>query len=274
MSRTESFDGLNSTLRDAVRFHEAGQLDAAEALYERVLAQQRANFDALHLLGVCRHQRGDFAAAEKYLRTALKIRASAAAAHLNYGNTLRELKRLPDAIVSYNRAAALDPSLELAHFNLGTALEEARRYLEAIKSYERALALNSCGEARFGRANCMLALGRVDEAIESYEAVVRAHPGHADAHANLGAALMQRQRHEEALLCVERALAAQPGHERAHLIRIHILNELRRPGDALLAMEGLVGAGSTVVDALYQRAKALQALQRSDEALPLYGGVG
>ena len=42
----------------AVRLHQAGDLDAAARLYEWVLDDDRSHADALHLLGMLRHQQG------------------------------------------------------------------------------------------------------------------------------------------------------------------------------------------------------------------------
>ena len=141
MATASPVDSVQVLLQSALQLHRLGHLGDAEALYARVLRAERGNHDALHLMGVCQHDRGDFAAAERNIRAALKLRPTVAAAHLSYGNVLRELGRLKEATQSYARATGLDPSLTLAHYNLGTALEEGGRGAEAIASYERALKL-------------------------------------------------------------------------------------------------------------------------------------
>jgi tetratricopeptide (TPR) repeat protein len=260
------------TFEDALRHHQAGQLDAAEALYTRVLAQQRTHVDSLHLLGVCRHQRGDFTGAERHIRAALRLSPGLAALHLSYGNALRELQRHAEAIASYTRATLIDPAMALAHFNLGTALEERERHEEALKSYERASAGIRGAEAWLGRGNCLLALGRPDEAAAAYRRGVEADPRHADARANLAAALIRCRRFEEALLEAEEALAIQPGHAGATLNRAMVLTELGRPSDALQAME-TPGAVPEDTEVLFQRARARARLRHNHAALDLLAQV-
>ena len=50
---------LADMVRDAVAFHKEGRLDEAAALYQAALRMEPRNADALHLLGVIDHQRGD-----------------------------------------------------------------------------------------------------------------------------------------------------------------------------------------------------------------------
>ena len=49
---TDVDHGVIAMLRQAVEVHQAGQLDAAEALYRRTLQMQAGQPDALHFLGV------------------------------------------------------------------------------------------------------------------------------------------------------------------------------------------------------------------------------
>ena len=75
-------------LTQAVRHHEAGQLEKAEALYREVLSGDPNQPDALHLLGVLAHQKGDHAAAVTLLRQAIAQDASAPIFHLHLGYAL------------------------------------------------------------------------------------------------------------------------------------------------------------------------------------------
>ena len=49
--------------------HQAGRLDEAESGYRRLLETDPDHADALHLLGVVRHQRGDEGAAVAFIST-------------------------------------------------------------------------------------------------------------------------------------------------------------------------------------------------------------
>src|ERR1051326_6794505 len=85
-------------LRQAVLCHQRGQLGEAEALYRCTLDADPDNFDALHLYGVLKHQRGDHADALAFIARALKTNARSAAAHSHYGAVLAMLGRTAEAL--------------------------------------------------------------------------------------------------------------------------------------------------------------------------------
>ena len=54
---------------------------------------------------------------------------------------LKNLGRLDEALMNYDRAIALKPDYVEAHSNRGNCLDEMGRYPEALLSYQDALAL-------------------------------------------------------------------------------------------------------------------------------------
>ena len=62
-----------AALNRAISAHQAGNLSEAQALYKAVLAHDKHQFDALHMLGVLEGQLGNFEEADHLIRRALKI---------------------------------------------------------------------------------------------------------------------------------------------------------------------------------------------------------
>ena len=62
-------------LREGIEHHKQGMLDQAARLYEQALEVEPSEADALHLLGVIAHQRGDHAGAIERIRRAIAINA-------------------------------------------------------------------------------------------------------------------------------------------------------------------------------------------------------
>ena len=73
---------------------------------------------------------------------ALTVRPDYAEALYNRGNTLHELKRFEEALASYDRALTVRPDYAEALYNRGLILHELKRFEEALASYDRAL---TCG---------------------------------------------------------------------------------------------------------------------------------
>src|SRR5206468_1310825 len=100
--------GLMRTVRAGLVHHQAGRLDRAEELYQKVLEKDPDHPDALHLLGVVAYQRGEIGPALQLIERALPRLVELPDAHLNHGNALRVAGWLAEAIESYRRAVALD----------------------------------------------------------------------------------------------------------------------------------------------------------------------
>jgi tetratricopeptide (TPR) repeat protein len=85
---------------------------------------------------------------------------------------------------------SLERSLADQLLQAGHAQRRAGRVAEAPASYARAIALQpGSAEARFHRADLVLALGRSAEALAGFEAAIALEPRAVAAHANRGAAL-------------------------------------------------------------------------------------
>jgi predicted O-linked N-acetylglucosamine transferase (SPINDLY family) len=159
--------------QQGLAFHQQGRLTEAQAIYEEILAIQANHFDALQLLSAIFIQTKQFTKAVDYLTKALQINPAFAVAHYNRGLALGHLKRLDEALASYDQAIAIKPDYAEAYFNRGNALKD---------------------------------LARLDEALISYEKAISIKPDYAEAWSNKGAALKVFKQHREAAKCYLNAL--------------------------------------------------------------------
>lgn len=218
-----------AALSEAVRAHQAGQLDAAAAGYRRILAARPKHPDALHLLGVVHHQQGNQEQAEHVVAQALAVAPRVAAYH----NTLAAVRiakgDAAGAITAAKRAVALDPKLITAHNVLGNALLRAGHAESAAASYRRALALapdqpeilNNLGSA-------LQSLGQCAEAEAVLRRALALRGDYPAAAANLALVLRDQGRFEDALNACESALAQTPGHPTWRANRATLLLQLGR----------------------------------------------
>ncbi|MBA3896167.1 MAG: hypothetical protein H0X36_03310 [Sphingomonadaceae bacterium] len=109
------------------------------------------------------------------------------------------------------RKLSVNPDDLIARHNLGVELRRLDRSQEALAEMERAIAGGlRAPETATMRAHLLADLGRYDEAVAAYRALLSAHPGMIDAHATVARLLPQIGRASEALDAYRAALAKAP----------------------------------------------------------------
>jgi predicted TPR repeat methyltransferase len=263
-------EDTSDLLGQAVRLHQQGRLEAAQALYRRVLDLNPRQFDALHLLGVIERQRGAPARAVELIGEALRIDPRQARAHCNLGAALQDLGRTDAALASYEAALRLDPGYALAWDNRGNTLRRLGRLAEALDSYERALGINpNLADAWCHRAIALHDLGRHADAVASAEQALATRPAYADAFVALGHALQALDRHADSIDAYDRALALAP---QADTWCAHG-TALKKSGDlagALHSYERALALRPGYALAEHYRANTLRALGQRDAAVDSY----
>jgi Flp pilus assembly protein TadD len=160
----EVLDNLAGALRAQ------GQLDAAEACYERALALRPDRIESRIGLGVVLRDQGRLAEAVASYERALALAPDHPETRHNLGVALVDLGRPEEAIAQYKRALAIQPERAETHGNLGIAFERQGRHAKALTCYERALALKpDHAEAHFDRGRALLLTGQFDEGWREYE---------------------------------------------------------------------------------------------------------
>jgi predicted O-linked N-acetylglucosamine transferase (SPINDLY family) len=221
-------------MQQAVQLHQCGDWRQAQALYEQVLSEQPAHFDALHLLGVIAAHRGDSRRAVELIDKALEIDAHNAVAHFNRGTALQAQRQWHAALASYDKAAANAPAFAEAYCNRAVVLTELRAWHDALASCNRALAIRSrFAEALFNRGNVYRALGQRRAALADYDHAISIRADYAEAFFNRGNVHRELHRPEAALADYGRAIACRPDYASAHFNRGNLLRSLKRWAAAL-----------------------------------------
>jgi protein O-GlcNAc transferase len=119
--------------------------------------------------------------------------ANDARAHDATGVALGDAGRLDEAIASFERAVAIDPTLPEPHFHLGLAYDRRDRPGEAIAHYVHALRLRpDYAEATYGLSTVCTKVGDLDGAIVLLRRITSRAPAFAEARYNLGLNLWNR----------------------------------------------------------------------------------
>lgn len=160
---------LDELVRSALDAHQAGRTEAAQSLYDEILAREPAHAVATHYSGMIAWQRGDLARAESMMRASLESDPGIADFHNNLALLLRDTGRAGEAVESLRRAIALAPAWSQARSNLGLALESTGRWDEAVAAYREAIAASPAdATARQNHARVLLAKGDFAAAWPEY----------------------------------------------------------------------------------------------------------
>ncbi|MFD1627010.1 tetratricopeptide repeat protein [Azospirillum griseum] len=169
-------------LRQGLAAHQSGNLPGALALYRQVLAVDRSNADATHLIGVIAYQTGDPMTAINVIRRAIALDDSNPAYHSNLGEALRVTGALDQAADAHREALKRDSGFVEAHRNLGVVDLARGRAQEAADSFRRALARDPASAPSWhGLGLALEALNRKVEAAHAFDQCLAHDPTHAEA---------------------------------------------------------------------------------------------
>jgi protein O-GlcNAc transferase len=267
MRATQPFFDLGQLLGRAVELHRAGNLTAAQVLYAQVLHHDPRHFDALHLLGVLRHQQDRNDEALLLIEDASRISPLSVEALSNLGIVLQELGRNEEAVAAYDRALALKPRYAEALNNRGTALRSLDRPAGAAMSFDRAIAIRpDYADAHYNRAGLMADLGHYRDAVTSYDRAIALAPDHVDSHRGRARALQALRDLDGALESHGRAAKLRPDDIAVRLERGVLLSALGRHGEALEDYDFVLEEAPDHIAALNNRGATLHELGRGEEA--------
>lgn len=264
-------ESLALLLGEAIACHQAGDLDGAEARYERALALSPDHPHVLHLTGVVRHQRGAHEEAVALIERAIALNPGYADYYSNLGAALFAQKRLDEAEASFRKAAELNPLSAEAQSNLAAVLADKGRVDEAIAAYEAALRINP-GVPRFLKrlADLHLATDGFARAIERFTEYLALAPDDAEAHNNLGYAYERVPDLAAAERCYRRAFAlAGESPEIANNLG-SVLARLNRRDEADVYFERALSMQPEKWQDLANRAGTYVNRREFDRALPLF----
>lgn len=202
---------IGGLLQKAIQHHQEGNVVVAETVYNQVLQLDPEQPDALHLMGVIRHQTGDHRAAIDLIKRSVKRKSSNADAYSNLGAAQAAAGDLAAAAKSFGRALKINPDFVDAHANLAAVSVRRGADQEAIESFRTAHELRPA-EPRFMNrlADLYLKHDQFADAIEWFERYLDVSPDDVDARNNMAFACDKLHRLEEAEAHYRKAFEIDP----------------------------------------------------------------
>src|SRR5215217_3771299 len=129
----------------------------------------------------------------------------------NLGVALLEQFKHKEAADAFRRALQLDPGLVLARINLGIALFNIPDLPAAQKELQAAIAAApSAPQPHYLLGLAAKTQNRPEEAIASFQKVLRVDPNDVGANVNIGQLYSQQRKYPEAIAALRLAVAAEP----------------------------------------------------------------
>lgn len=296
--------GTAVDLQTGLDHHKAGRLAQAESIYQNVLQHQPDQPDALHLLGVLRHQQGRLDVAVALISRAIAL-APTAVMHCKLAAVHQQRGNLELAVSSYQAALRLDPKNANGHLQLAELLKQMGRWeaaggharqalalqpdsaqalgvlgnvlraqgdpSAAIACYDQALELQpDCTPAHLNRGNALVALGRYEEALASYHSALKYASNSAQAYNGIGVVMHALGDYARATQYFTKALALNPDFAEAHNNLGNAWTELGQLNLAQKHCQKAIEIAPDFAGAYLNLGDVLQAAGRLDEAVPNY----
>ncbi len=202
---------IQQSLKKSLDLHQSGNTDEAIKLCEDILKFSPKEPNTLQLLGTFKKTKGDYKAAEEFMRASLKANDRQPHVYNNLGNLYYELDILDAAIRCYKEATKQEEKYADAWFNWANVLKKQDDYSEGVKMVEKAI---NCDPYKAKYYN-LLGLfhkhqKKYPEAIEVFEIALKLQPAYLQAIHNLGTVYREEERCEEAVNCFNFVLNTKP----------------------------------------------------------------
>lgn len=198
--------------QDALERHRLGDLAAAQAGYEAVLAGEPRHVGALTGAGLIAYSRGDSARAVALLEQARHLAPRDPGVLNNHALTLSAAGREEEAVAAWRRVLTIEPRFVDAHVNLANADARAGRIEAAIQRYRAALAIEPQSLGASANLGVLLVARRAyTEALHRLRQAAALDPANADVAVNLGRVWSECGYAREALFAFEAALKSRHG---------------------------------------------------------------
>jgi tetratricopeptide (TPR) repeat protein len=257
-------------LKESIDLHRQGRFDEAEQGYRARLAEHPDDADALHLLGMLRHQRGDADEGTRLLARALVLAPDDANIELSLASLAFRDGDHEAAARGFARALSLDPNLAGAHAGTGQIALLHGEHALAEQHFRIALRANEEPHALAGLGALLLERGDVDAALRHLGRAADLAPQDAMIQMQLGQAFARRDTPAFAEQAFNNALRLRPNlHQARHWLG-SLLIKARRIAEAEAQYRELAGVPAFAALAQIGLGDAARADNRFDEAVASY----
>lgn len=225
VKETADSDALKQRFQEAVRLHQAGEINKASEIYDNVISQQPDFAPALYLRGVIAKERGNYGRAAQLLQRAIAISPAYLDAQNALANVYLEQQNYTEALAVFNRVLKIQANQLNALNGLGWTFFRMGKTEDAVKTFERATRAKPDDPVYHFNLGCAhQQLGQINEAAAAYTRALGLDENYAEAYFNLGALFQEHQHWEKAANYYRLALRADTAFTAAYYHLGDVLN--------------------------------------------------
>ena len=262
---------IEQKLQEAIVFHQSGQLQRAEQIYQQVLQISPRNADALNLLGFLAYQVGRCEVAANLIAKAIEVDSKQYIFFINLGLVRQEQGELDKSIEAYHKAIEINPNDSDVYNNLGNTLQEQGELDKSIETYHKAIEINP-NDARiyYNLGAAQKKQGKLDNAIQTYQQAIEINPDDAEIYNSLGTTLQKQEKLDQAIQVYHRALEINSNYSEAFYNLGLALQEQGELDQAIQAYHRALDVNPSYSEAYNNLGIALKEQGELDQAIQVY----
>ena len=262
---------VDRKLQEAIVFHQSGQLQRAEQIYQQVLKISPRNADALNLLGFLAYQVGRYEVAVTLITKAIEVDSHQHIFYINLGLVWQDQGELDKSIEAYHRAIEINPNDSDVYNNLGNTLQAQGELDKSIEAYHRAIEINPNDSDVYNNlGNALQTRGELDKSIEAYHKAIEINSKDARIYYNLGAAQKKQGEFDNAIQTYQRAIEINSEDAEIYNSLGTILQKQKKLDQAIKVYHRALEINSNYGEAFYNLGLALQEQGELDQAIQSY----
>ncbi len=167
-----------------------------------------------------------------------------------------------------NRAVELSPQNPEAYYRLGNTRRKLGKLEEAIKSYDRSIQLDpNAAEVYVNRGIVKAGLGMLEESIEDFNKAIELDPELSQAYTNRGFAKFKLSRFQQAIRDYNKAIRLNPGSFAAYNNRGQVKLELDKPQESIADCDQAIKLNPKIAEPYLNRGFVKFKLGKFQEAI-------
>ena len=245
---TVSDQDIKSLVKQAILYHQSGQLEAAEKSYRNIV-KNISNITTLPE----------------------SIQSIYPLVLIEFATVLQKQFKYDEAIQIYQSSLLLKPDLIDAYNNLGTIFQKQGKPNEAIKIYKKGLEVDLNWAEGYNKiASIFQEKDDFKQAEQYYQEAIQVNPQFASAYNNLGNIFKDQGKLEEAVQVYQKAIQINPKFAGAYHNLGYIFRQQEKLEAAIQACQMAISLNPNLTEAYYNLATAFQRQGKLQSAIQYY----